>query len=34
MGADDELSPLLCGFGGVDFSVGDVGWDEAEQAVL
>lgn len=34
MGADDELSPLLCGFSGGDFSVGDVGRDEAEQAIL
>lgn len=34
MGADDELSPLLCGFCRGDFPVGDVGRDEAEQAIL
>lgn len=34
MGADDELKPLLRGLGGGDFSVGDVGRDEAQQAVL
>lgn len=34
MGADDELNPLLCSLSGGDFSVGDVGRDEAEQAIL
>lgn len=33
MGVGDELSPLLCGLGGGDLSVGDVGGDEAQQAL-
>lgn len=34
VGVDDELSPLLCSLSRGDFSVGDVGRDEAEQALL
>lgn len=34
MGADDKLKPLLCSLGRGDFSVGDVGGDEAQQAIL
>lgn len=34
VGANDELCPLLCSLSGGDFSVRDVGGDEAEQAIL
>lgn len=34
VGVDDQLDPLLGSLSGGDFSVGDVGRDEAEQAVL
>lgn len=34
MGADDELNPLLRSLSGGDFSVGDVGRNEAEQTIL
>ena len=34
VGAGDQLRPLLRGLGRGDFSVGDVGGDEAEQAIL
>lgn len=33
VGVDDELSPLLSSLSGGDFPVGDVGRDEAEQAL-
>ena len=29
----DEMSPFLHRPGGADFSVGDVGWDEAQEAL-